>query len=277
MTTIDFARALQEARGASMEALPVGDYDVEVAKSEATTSSNGKPMIKVNMKVIGGPYERRSVLNQFVMSQENPVALSIFFRHMKAFGLTEDWFMQLGRSGSLEPVATALLGRRARLTLGHRDWQGETRNEVKAVKPYTGAPAASPAGPVGPAGSSGPATGGLMAPPPVAPAPQPVPPQPPTAPVAATPLTPPPAASVAPQQPAPAPVMTTPQPPIEPTAAPVVAAVVPTAAPTGSTSVDGTSAPSAPNDATFEQLTQPQQQQPQPQPPAAPDMPQLPF
>jgi uncharacterized protein DUF669 len=205
VTTIDFNRALQDAKGASMEALPIGDYDVEVAKSESTTSSNGKPMIRVTMKVVAGPYEKRSVLNQFVMSQENPVALSIFFRHMKAFGLTEDWFLQLGSAGSLEPVANALIGRRARLTLGHRDWQGETRNEVKAVKPYTGAPGLAPAGPTGPAG---PATGGLLAPPP--------------APVAAAPPAPPVAAPA--PAPAPAPSVAAPAPPAEvsPAAVPVV-------------------------------------------------------
>jgi len=230
VTTIDFNRALQDAKGASMEALPVGDYDVEVAKSESTTSSNGKPMIRVTMKVVAGPYEKRSVLNQFVMSQENPVALSIFFRHMKAFGLTEDWFLQLGSAGSLEPVANALIGRRARLTLGHRDWQGETRNEVKAVKPYTGAPGPAPAGPTGPA------TGGLLVPPPAPvaaapPAPPVAAPAPVTAPVAAPAPTPPaeavPVAAV--------PVVPTPPPPpaIEVPAPVAEATPAPPAAPVG--------------------------------------------
>jgi hypothetical protein len=224
LTTIDFARALQDAKGASMEALPIGDYDVEVAKSEATTSSNGKPMIKVTMKVTAGPYEKRSVLNQFVMSQDNPVALSIFFRHMKAFGLTEDWFMALGAQGSLEPVANALVGRRARLTLGHREWQGETRNEVKAVKPYTGVPGLASAGPTGPSGL---ATGGLIAPPaPVAP-PSPVaapiaPPAAPTPPPAVATAAPVAAPVAAPQPPSPPPV-----PPTAPAVAPVMAMPTP--------------------------------------------------
>jgi hypothetical protein len=217
-----------------MEALPVGDYDVEVAKSESTTSSNGKPMIRVTMKVVTGPYEKRSVLNQFVMSQENPVALSIFFRHMKAFGLTEDWFMQLGQQGSLEPVANALIGRRARLTLGHRDWQGETRNEVKAVKPYTGAPGLAPSGP------SGPSAGPLAPPPPAAPVTPPVaPPAPPAAPVAA-PAAPAPPAPVATPAPTPPPVEAVPAaapviptPPAPPAPAAEVAAPAPPAAPEG--------------------------------------------
>lgn len=163
MTTIDFNRALQDAKGASFEALPVGDYDVEVAKTEAVISQNGKPMIKTTMRVVSGPYEKRPIINQFVFSGENPQAVAIFFRHMKAFGLTEEFFSALGAVSSLEPVANALVGRRARLTIGHREWQGETRNEVKSVKPYTGAPpAVAPTGP-----------GAAMAPPLAGPAPLP--------------------------------------------------------------------------------------------------------
>lgn len=168
MVTIDFAKALQDAKGASFEALPIGDYDVEVAKAEAVTSQNGKPMIKTTMRVVSGPYEKRPIINQFVLSTENAQAVAIFFRHMKAFGLTEDWFASLGQQGSLEPVASALLGRRARLTIGHREWQGEMRNEVKAVKPYTGAPAMGPGpstGPTAPGVGPSPLTGPAALPP----------------------------------------------------------------------------------------------------------------
>jgi hypothetical protein len=210
LTTIDFGKALQDAKGASFEALPIGDYDVEVAKSEATTSQNGKPMIKTTMRVVTGPYEKRPIINNFVMSLENPQAVAIFFRHMKAFGLTEDFFASLGQTSSLEPVATALVGRRAKLTLGHREWQGETRNEVKSVKPYTGAPSAL--APAGPGAVGGPPLGG---PAPLPPRPQVVAPQP--APVAA-PLPPAPQPQPQPQ------VQSVPQPPpVAPVADPVVA------------------------------------------------------
>ena len=205
MPTIDFNKAIQDAKGASFEALPIGDYDIEVAKSEAVTSGNGKPMIKVTMRVISGPYEKRPIINNFVLSLENAQATAIFFRHMKAFGLTEEWFASLGQTQSLEPVASALLNRRARLSVGHREWQGEMRNEVKGVKPYTGAPAGyANGGPVGPSGPGGPLPTGL-----------------PTGPVA-PPLAQVPAAPVAPPVQAPAPAAVTPPPPA-PVAAPVAA------------------------------------------------------
>lgn len=213
MSTIDFGKALADAKGASFEALPIGDYDVEVAKSEATTSQNGKPMIKTTMRVVTGPYEKRPIINNFVMSLENPQAVAIFFRHMKAFGLTEDFFASLGSSGSLEPVASALVGRRARLTLGHREWQGETRNEVKSVKPYTGAPPlTAPPGPAGPGGPTPPQAGPLAAPPrpavagPTAPSVAPLAPPPPAAPPLPAPAPAAPQVQSVPQPPTPAPV-----------------------------------------------------------------------
>jgi len=230
LTTIDFTKAIQDAKGASFEALPQGDYDVEVAKTDAVTSQNGKPMIKTTMRVVSGPYERRPIINQFVFSGDNPTAVAIFFRHMKAFGLDEAFFASLGSVGSLEPVATALVGRRARLTIGHREWQGETRNEVKAVKPYTGAPAMAP--PPGPGGPVAPTAGPAPLPPrpavagPTAPAPPPpaapvapaAPPVPPTPQVQSVPQPPAPVASPEPTyQPAPAPTEAVPSPSYEPT------------------------------------------------------------
>lgn len=257
MTTIDFGKALQDAKGASFEALPIGDYDVEVAKAEATTSSNGKPMIKTTMRVVSGPYEKRPIINNFVMSLENPTAVAIFFRHMKCFGLTEEFFASLGSGGSLDQVASALVNRRARLTLGHREWQGENRNEVKSVKPYTGAPPA--VAPGGPSVSGVPLGTGPAALPPRPVAPQPAPvaaPLPPAPPAAAPVATPAPVAAPAvqpmPQPPAPAPAQEAPAP-------------VPTVS-SGDTGV-AASTPAAPPAATSEvQVAQSEQ----PAPPALP-------
>lgn len=142
MTTVNFNQILKDAKSASFEALPIGDYDVETEKADAVQSSNGRPMIKATFKVIVGPHTNRKVINNFVLVVDNPTALAIFFRNMKCFGLDDNFFAALGDQGSLESVANSMIGRRVRLTLAQREWQGEMRNEVKQVKPYTGAPGA---------------------------------------------------------------------------------------------------------------------------------------
>jgi hypothetical protein len=140
VTTVNFTQVLKDAKSASFEALPVGDYDVEVEKADSVTSSNGRPMIKVTFKVIVGPHTNRKIINNYVLVVDNPTALAIFFRNMKALGLGDEFFASLGASGTLDPVAQALVGRRARLKLGQRQWNGEMRNEVTQTMPFTGAP-----------------------------------------------------------------------------------------------------------------------------------------
>lgn len=144
MTTIDLKALFAVAKTVSFEALPIGDYSVEITETNAVTSSNGKPMIKVKMKVTSGPHANRNIHNQFVLSIDNANALSIFFRQMKAFGLNEDYITNLGTISDLTPLAHALMGRQATVTLGQREWQGEMRNEVKSVKPLAGGPASTP-------------------------------------------------------------------------------------------------------------------------------------
>lgn len=205
MTTVNFGQVLKDAKSASFEALPVGDYDVEVTKAEAVTSSNGRPMIKVTFKVIVGPHTNRQVMNNFVLSVDSPVALSIFFRHMKCFGLEEGFFAALGEQGTLDPVANAMMGKRVRLQLSHRDWQGETRNEVKQVKPYTGAPGGMGGTPTAMTGVPGPSPAAYGATPTQGPSPIANTPAQVTQQYAAV------AAAAAPT-PTPAPVVTTPQP-----------------------------------------------------------------
>lgn len=198
MTTIDFSKALADAKSASFEAMPDGNYNIEVVKAEAVTASTGRPMIKCKMKVIDGPYQNRPVMTQFVLVIDNPNALAMFFRNMKGFGLDENFFAQLG-SGQLEPVAAALVSRRAQVTLGTRKWNGEDRNEVTGIKPYTGAPGTMTGTPgvPGATGVSGTPAPGLPRMPGLPPTtgPQAQPQLPPPAPA----LTPPPAAQLPPQ------------------------------------------------------------------------------
>lgn len=226
MTTINFNQAIQDAKSVSFEALPIGEYRIRIIESSATTSQSGKPMIKVKMEVTEGPYAPRKVFNQFTLTLENPNAVSIFFRHMKAFGLDEQFFAALGSQNSLDPVASAMMGREAYVKLGHREWQNEMRNNCEGFRPATGAPAVGVPGMPGMPGMAANSGVPAMPPPPMAPQVPQMPPVPAAAPPAQVyqPVVAQPAQPAVPAQPvqiyAPAPPAAPPVQPMQP--APVV-------------------------------------------------------
>jgi len=266
VTTVDFMKALADAKSASFEALPIGDYDIEIIKSDAVRSGNDKPMIKVQGRVLSGPYEKRQIFNNFVLSTDNPNAMAIFFRHMKCMGLDDSFFASMGQNGDMATVASALVGRRSRWTLGIRQWQGEDRNEVKGIKPYTGAPGAPAM--TGPSANFGPPGGGPST------TFNPGGPTPATAyvttpPPAPAPVAPPVSAPVTPPQPV--------APPVAPPAPPVTVQPTPSAEAPQQTYVGEQAAePYAP---TVIQSPAPEHPQAPAEPaaPAAPTAPELPF
>ena len=71
----------------SFDPLPANDYLVKITAAEAVSASTGKPMLKTTLEVEGGPYNGRRLWHNFVISQDNPKAMSIFFRQMNALGL----------------------------------------------------------------------------------------------------------------------------------------------------------------------------------------------
>jgi hypothetical protein len=122
---------------ASIEVLPVGEYQVECFEANATTSSNGNPMIKVKYRLIDGPFAGRTLFDQHTLSVSNQTALSMFFRRMKAFGLVEAFFKSLPK-GDMGSVANALVGRRVIVKVIHDTWNDETREKVTGIRPPVG-------------------------------------------------------------------------------------------------------------------------------------------
>lgn len=245
-TVYDFTKLLQDAKAGN--AWPEGDYDFEVVEADATIASTGSNMIKTKLRCLVGTYAGKTVTNNFVLVPDNSAALMMFFRHMAAFGLNEDWFRAAG-TGDLSPVAAALRGRRARITLGHRTWQDMKQNNVTAVKPITDGLAGGPQ-----LGAALPSPG-ITAPPPavnvpappnltvVPPPPQPIAPAvpalgqvppPPTPPVGPE-ITAQPAGTIPPPPPPPSPSPVPPPTPTPPTPGPVPMVQPTTALPPGYT------------------------------------------
>lgn len=224
---LDFAQLLKDAKAGA--AWPIGDYDMEVVEADSVHSKDGVPMIKAKLRCLIGPYAGKHITNNFVMKYDNPGALAMFFKAMKALGLDDAYITSLGQVNVHDPnclagLASVLRGRRARFTNAHRDWNGTLQNNITSVNPISegigaggpiGAPAPGfppatstvastvPAPPVGSAAAVPPppvATGPVAPVPPPNPQPQPTAPPTPPAPQPAVPPAPP-----APPAPAPAP------------------------------------------------------------------------
>jgi hypothetical protein len=173
-----FSDLLKQAEnaGGAFEPLPNGEYEVVVDTATAQKTNTGKSKIAVRYKVQGGPYNNRTVFNDHVLTPGNPNAMIIFFRQMSAVGLKSDYFAS---NPSMERVAADMIGKKARLRLGTREWQNVKRNSVLAILPSTGSPGAVPGLPAAPSFSVPPPLSSMPIPPaPVPVAPAPVPPAP---------------------------------------------------------------------------------------------------
>ncbi|MGB2791297.1 MAG: DUF669 domain-containing protein [Candidatus Moraniibacteriota bacterium] len=128
--------ALMDASGGAFEPLPKGTYDATVDTAEATTSTTGKVMFKIKYKVLGGPHNGRTIFNNITLTTDNPNALRMFFLNMKAMGLGPEYF---GQNPPKEHVAASLVGKQCKVTVDHREYQGQMRENVKSLAPAGGA------------------------------------------------------------------------------------------------------------------------------------------
>lgn len=157
MSHIEWGTLFNDAKTASFEALPPGEYDVYVAEAEAKVAqTSGKQMIKTKLQVESGPHAGRIVWNNHVLSPDSPQAMGFWFREMKAWGLDTEYFTQ--GTPSMEMIAADLVGRRARIKTDKRTWNDQEQTDVKQIKPAVGpAPVAgSPAPSAAPAPSATP-------------------------------------------------------------------------------------------------------------------------
>lgn len=124
MTTVNFAEMLANANQVG-EPIPDGAYDVVIASAEPRTASTGKAMIMVKCQVLTGPHASRSIVNNFVLSPDNPNAAGFFFRHMAVLGLSKDYF---AAGPQIDQVCRDLVNRQAHITVGTKDGRQNVNN-----------------------------------------------------------------------------------------------------------------------------------------------------
>lgn len=213
MQQYDWNQLSEQAKNAKTgsDPVPANTYTVQVAACEAKLTSTQKPMLKVRGKIVGGPYDGKTAWHNMTLSADNDVAVSIFMRHLEAYGLDMTY---LSQGPSFDQIAAALVGRSASWILTLGSYQNKPKNDVQDVRPLTGAVPAAPAVatpgipqvPAAPAAPVSPVVPMVIEQPPV---PAPVPAEAPVPPVPAQVPAPVPAAPV----PAPAPVPVAPEAP----------------------------------------------------------------
>lgn len=138
----DWSTLYNRAKAVSFEPLPPATYHFEVVESSVVTTSNGKPMIRIKLSVVGGPRAGTKVFDQLVLSIDSEKALSMFFMQLKAFGLDERFFATIP-PGQVGPIAQALFGRHVRAKVIITEWNDRERNEVSSYSRYVSNPSES--------------------------------------------------------------------------------------------------------------------------------------
>ena len=169
-----WADLADQAGDTSFTALPEADYDLRIIESKAVnTAKTGKTMFKITTEVTSGPYAKRRIWHNLVVSPENPIALNIFFRQMAAIGIAKEYF---ATNPSDHNVAAELVGKEFRAQVIIKQYQGDDRNEIKQIsrlsrtETSTAGPPPAPAAP-SPASAPPAPTGVAPAPAPAAPPP----------------------------------------------------------------------------------------------------------
>lgn len=145
---IDFKALLADAKSASA-LIPDGDHQFECVAAEARLSSTGSPQIQADFLCQTERYSKRTVRNWFTLTMDNPVALAMFFRHMKALGMDEAFFLKSG--DRIAAAAVQMIGTRVTCTIKTEAWNGEDRNKIAGFKGVNGAARkASGGGPAAP-------------------------------------------------------------------------------------------------------------------------------
>lgn len=134
----DLMKQAKEA-GTGFTVIPAGLYLAKCIESEYRSSSTGKPQIKTRWEVIEGPHVgEKGLWNYFTLSTDNPKAVAMFLRHMKALGYDEEFFNAMtGYSPEdvVKRISSLLEGRVAQLKVKIEQYNGDDKNGIENFSP----------------------------------------------------------------------------------------------------------------------------------------------
>lgn len=123
----------EEEQG-DFETLPVDTYPCYVYDLEGQVSSNGNPMIAITLKVAKGEYKNRQLWTNVTLTPKAWWKVEEFFEAVD-YDIEE---LPAQVDSPEEIVATIrenVVGSKVEVEVGHREWEGETRENVESVNP----------------------------------------------------------------------------------------------------------------------------------------------
>lgn len=152
---------LSGATESSFEAIPSGWYNATIFDAEMKATKGGPkaklpagtPMLNVQFRIDSGEHENRRQFRSYVIApaklkdengknvvnENKKTTDGILYGFLKAAGFDPDEV----KSGNFNLDLDELKGRKVRIKVGQREYEGDVQNEVKDVKAFTGEEAGS--------------------------------------------------------------------------------------------------------------------------------------
>ena len=131
MASFDWG-ALMEKSGGDFELIPNGQYAAQVTKCEPKTSKNGKLMFTTTFKITAGKHTGRTVINNIVLSPENPNAVRAFFINLQNLGGGPE-FLKTTPAPEPTQIAAKMVDAVCIIEIGNHEYNGTERNDVTRI------------------------------------------------------------------------------------------------------------------------------------------------
>jgi hypothetical protein len=143
--TFNWSDILGDGGDEPSDLIPTGKYPARVNEAKASTAGTGKRMIEMVLVVDGGPYDDTYLWNNIVFpnAESKPGHRRMVMRSLRALGFTEAFL----RDNNPQPddLARLMEGRSVVVNVVHKDWEGDTRADVKSLHPPGGEDEVPPA------------------------------------------------------------------------------------------------------------------------------------
>ena len=123
-----------EHKNKDFETMPVGTYDCFVYDLEGGLSQNGNPKIDITLKVAEGDYKNRNIWTNITLTPKAWWKVEEFFEAIK-YNIEELPEKAETPAEIVDYIFDDAIGSAVTAVVTHRKWEGETKENVKKLKP----------------------------------------------------------------------------------------------------------------------------------------------